>query len=316
VLDWSDFKVFLGVARAGTLSGAARLLQVNQSTVSRRLVALEAEAGARLFDRTPSGYVLSAAGEAVRSRVEELESQALAVERALRGQDASPTGQVRLAASDSFAAWFLVPRLPALYRRHPGISVELVTGNQPVNLARREADISLRLTKPKEPNLIARRLAQASWAVYGSSAYLARHGKPSPKGRLRGQLVIGFDPELRGTVGARWLSSQGDQGKAVLTCNSLVSQAAAVVAGLGLSPLPCVFGDAEPGLERALSRAIGHHELWLVVHPDVRTTARVRAVLDFLTELISAETPLLSGRLPRAPTLHAARAPRAASPRR
>src|SRR6187402_3595408 len=140
MLDWSDFEVFLAVARAGTLSAAARLLKVDQSTVSRRLAALEASAGTRLFDRTPTGYLLTAPGEAMRGRVEDMETHAIAIERQLLGQDTSPTGQVRLAASDSFAAWFLVPRLAGLCSRYPGISVELVTGNQPVNLARREAD--------------------------------------------------------------------------------------------------------------------------------------------------------------------------------
>jgi DNA-binding transcriptional LysR family regulator len=297
VVEWSDFEVFLAVARAGTLSGAARLLKIDQSTVSRRLAALEASGGARLFDRTPAGYVLSAAGEAVRARVEDIEAHAIAIERLLLGQDSSPTGQVRLASSDSFAAWFLVPRLTGLCNRYPGITVELVTGNQAVNLARREADLSLRLTKPKEPNLIARRLGQAAWAVYASSAYLARHGKPSARGRLRGHRVIGFDPELHGTIGARWIAKHGNQGQLVLTCNSLVSQAAAVVAGVGVSALPCVFGDREPELRRVLPRPIGHHDLWLVVHPDVKGSARVRAVMDYLTELVSVEARLLRGDL-------------------
>ena len=302
MLDWDDFKVFLGVARAGTLSAAARLLSVDQSTMSRRLAALEAAAGARLFDKTPSGYLLTAAGEAVLSRVEELEAHAVGVERQLLGHDARPTGQVRLATSDSFAAWFLVPRLAAFNAGYPGIALELVTGNQPTNLARREADISLRLTRPKEPNLVARRLGQAAWAVYGSAAYLGRHGKPSVRARLRGHRVIGLDAELRGTVGARWLVKNGDRGDVLLTCNTLVAQAAAVSAGLGLSPLPCLFGDSEPGIERALPRTIGHHDIWLVVHPDVRSSARVRAVMDYLTELVVAEAGLLSGNVKAKPS--------------
>jgi DNA-binding transcriptional LysR family regulator len=295
MIDWDDYRVFLSVARAGTLSAAARLLQVDQSTISRRLAAFETAAGARLFDRTPDGYVLTAAGEAVSGRVEELESQALAIERQLLGQDARPTGPVRLAASDSFAAWFVVPRLGPLHQLYPGIRVELVTGNQNVNLARREADISLRLSKPKEPNLIARRLGVAAWAVYASAGYLARYGTPAARGRLRGHRVVGLDPELRGTVGARWLAKHGSLGEVALTCNTLIAQAAAVVAGIGLGPLPCVFGDREAALERAFPRVIGQHDLWLVVHPDVRHSARVRAVMDYLSELVSVHAPLLSG---------------------
>jgi DNA-binding transcriptional LysR family regulator len=295
MLDWDDFRVFLCVARAGTLSGAARVLHVNQSTMSRRLAALEQSAGARLFDRTPDGYLLTAAGEAVRGRVEELESHALGIERQLLGHDARPTGSVRLASSDSFASWFLVPRLAGLFASHPGISLEMVAGNQAVNLARRDADISLRLSKPQEPNLIARRLGEAAWALYGSSAYLARRAKPSVRKQLHGQQVIALDSELRGTVGARWLAAHAGRAEISLTCNTLIAQAAAVVAGLGISPMPCLFGDRQAGLVRALPRSIGAHAIWLVVHPDVRSSARVRVVMDYLTELVTSQAALLSG---------------------
>jgi DNA-binding transcriptional LysR family regulator len=106
---------------------------------------------------------------------------------------------------------------------------------------------------------------------------------------------VGLDPELRGTVGARWLAKQGNLAEVPLTCNSLMSQGAAVAAGLGLSPLPCLFGDREPGIERAMPRTIGAHDLWLVVHPDVKSSARVRAVMDYLTELVLSEAALLAG---------------------
>lgn len=299
MLDWNDFRVFLSVARAGTLSGAARVMGVDQSTMSRRLAALEASAGARLFDRTPDGYLLTAAGEAVRGRVEDLESGALFIERQLLGHDARPTGPVRLASSDSFASWFLVPRLAGLFADYPGISLQLVAGNQAVNLARREADISLRLSKPQEPNLIARRLGEAAWAMYGSADYLARRAKPSVRKHLHGQQVIALDSELRGTVGARWLAAHASRAEISLTCNTMIAQAAAVVAGLGLSPMPCLFGDHHADLVRALPQNIGAHAIWLVVHPDVRRSARVRVVMDYLTELVTANSSLLSGRARR-----------------
>lgn len=295
MLDWDDYRVFLSLARAGTLSAAARVLQVNQSTMSRRLAALEAAAGARLFERTPAGYSLSAAGEAVRSQIEQLETCAIGIERQLLGRDARPTGRVRLATSDSFAAWFLLPGLADFYRLYPGIELELVTGNQPVDLARRQADLSLRLSRPKEPHLVARRLRQAPWSLYGSSSYLALHGKPSARGRLRGHRVIAGDVELRGTVGARWLAKHGNLGKVVLRCNTLIAQAAATRAGIGLCPLPCLCGDREPDLARALPRTIGAHDVWLVVHPDVKNSARVRAVMAYVAELVTSAAPLLFG---------------------
>ena len=296
MLDWNDLRIFLAIVRERTLSAAARQLKVDQSTVGRRLAALEEAAGARLFERMPSGYALTAAGESVLETVEQIEGQAIAVERKLRGQDARVAGRVRVAASDSFATWFLVRRLSALRDAHPDILLEFYTGNRPVDLARREADISLRMSKPTQPNLIARRVGIASWAPYASVSYLTSRGTPSARNRFAGHDVVDFDDELSTTIGARWLKTHATGGRVVLTTNSLTCQGAAVLAGLGVSALPCIFGDVEPSLRRISPGVFGHHEVWLVVHPDVNASARVRAVLDYLTMLMKAEAALLSGR--------------------
>ncbi|HEX2732889.1 MAG TPA: LysR family transcriptional regulator [Polyangiaceae bacterium] len=296
MLDWDDFRLFLALEREQTLSGAARRLGVDQSTASRRLQTLEREAGARLFARDTHGYTLTTAGQAVRGGIEEIEGAALRIERLLLGRDARLEGQVRLATSDSLAVWFLVPRLAAFAKRHPGISVELVTGNPPADLAQRAADLSLRLNKPLQPQLVARRLGLGGWALYASRDYIAKRGSPKPKERLNGHDVIAPSAELSSTAGALWLATHGARGRKVFESNSLLSLAAAVKAGLGVCPLPCVFGDQEPEVRRALPGLIGHHEIWLVVHPDVKDSARVRAVADYLTESVLAEVALLSGR--------------------
>jgi DNA-binding transcriptional LysR family regulator len=298
-ISWDDLRVFLAIARERTLSAAARRLRIDQSTVGRRLAALQAAGNARLFDRTPDGFVLTAAGEAVLPAAEQVEGAAIAVERKLIGEDTRPEGAVRLATSDSFAAWFLAPRLQDLGGRYPGIAVELVTGTQPVNLARREADLSLRFSKPAQPQVVARHLGKGAWALYGSAAYARRRGLPQAGRRLEGHEVIAFGDELRGTAGARWLAENGDRGRVVLRSDSLLVHAAAVAAGLGASPLPCLFGDLQPDLRRLLPGVVGHHDVWLVVHPDIRTSARVRAVIDFLTALLKKEAPLLEGRAER-----------------
>ncbi|HYP89404.1 MAG TPA: LysR substrate-binding domain-containing protein, partial [Polyangiaceae bacterium] len=126
-----------------------------------------------------------------------------------------------------------------------------------------------------------------------------RRAKPSVRKHLQGQQVIALDSELRGTVGARWLAAHAGRAQISLTCNTMIAQAAAVVSGLGLSPMPCLFGDHQPGLVRALPRNIGAHSIWLVVHPDVRRSARVRVVMDHLTELVTTNASLLSGRARR-----------------
>jgi DNA-binding transcriptional LysR family regulator len=303
MVDWDDWRIFLSVAREHSLAGTARRLKVNQSTIGRRLAALQATAGTRLFDRTSDGHVLTAAGEAILADVAQIESRALAVERVLLGQDERCEGRVRLATSDTFASWFLVPRLGPLRQRQPGIVIELVTGNRPLDLARREADISLRLGKPTQPQLIARKLGRAAWALYASPDYLARRGRPPPAGQLRGHDVIGFDDELGSSAGATWLRTHARQATIVMTTNSLAAQTAAVKASLGVSALPCLIGDVEPGLRRIASGLVGHHDIWMVVHPDVRTSARVRAVMAALADLIKGEAPLLAGK-------KSARAPR------
>lgn len=296
MLEWSDLRVFLSIARERTLSGAARKLNVDQSTVGRRLSQLEKAAGARLFERAAGGYALTAAAESVLEHIEQIEGQAITVERKLLGQDARIAGPVRVATSDSFASWFLVKHLVALRSRHPEVWIELVTGNRPLDLARREADISLRLTKPTQPHLVARRLGSAAWAPYASRGYIEQRGRPNLRTSLAGHDVVGFDDELAGTVGAKWLKVHGARGRVVLTCNSLNSQGAAVVAGLGVSALPCVFGDAERSLCR-LGNVLGHHDIWLVVHPDLKASARVRAVLEYLSELVHGQSGLLAGKL-------------------
>jgi DNA-binding transcriptional LysR family regulator len=298
-MDWDDFRVLLAIAREHTLSGAARRLNVDQSTIGRRLASLEQAANARLFDRTPEGYVLTAAGEAVLPSIEEIEGSAIAVERRLVGHDLRLEGRVRVALSDSFAVWFVLPRLSELRAQHPGIQIELVTGNLPVDLARREADISVRMAKPEQPNLIARRIGRAAWALYAADSYLQARGVPDVDAGLPDHDVIGFETELRRTAGALWLREHAQHARVAFSTNSLLSVATAVTVGLGVSPLPCLFGDLQPGLRRLPGGVIGHHEIWVVVHPDVRTSARVRIVMSFLAELIEKDAKLIEGERPR-----------------
>lgn len=301
MFDWNDVRVFLAVARSGTLSGAARQLELDQSTVGRRVAALEASAGARLFDRRQHGYLLTAAGEAVLDAAKAIEEQAFGIERKLLGRDERVEGLVRIATSDSFAVWFLVRQLPELRRLAPALCVELITGNPPLDLAKREADLSLRLTKPTEPELVGRRLARAGWAVYASRSYLAERGAPKVKAGFRGHDVLGYEGELKNTFGARWLREHATRAQKPFSSNSLLAQATAVACGLGVSALPCIVGDEEPALARVGPGLIGAQDLWLVIHPDVRGSARVRCVMDYLAARISAAEPLLAGERPASP---------------
>jgi DNA-binding transcriptional LysR family regulator len=286
--DWNDYRYFLAVARAGSLSAAARRMGVDQSTVGRRIAALEARVGARIFDHTPDGYVLTTAGEQVRNDVE-------TVERRLAGGDARVEGIVRVAITEVFANAFIVEHLAVLRRSHPGLSIELVTGIAPVDLARREADLAVRIGKPpRQPNLIVRPLGTAGYALYASQAYLARRGRPQLRGGLGGHEVVCYGGELAAVPLARFMSEHAGEAEVAFRANSVGSVHSAVAAGLGLGVLPCVLGGQ--GLRRVGPAMLGRTPVWSIVHEDLLRTARVRAVLRFLSDLIQRERRALGGR--------------------
>ena len=292
-MDWDDYRYFLAVANAGSLSGAARLMRVDQSTVGRRLVSLEARVGARLFDHTPEGYVLTAAGESVRADVERLQEGFLAVERRLAGEDARLEGSVRLAITEVFANALLIPHLDELRSQHPGLSLELLTGNTPIDLARREADLAVRLgMPPTQPNMVVRQIGLAGFALYASSEYLARDGRPRPRDGLNGHDVISYGGDLSSVPLARFTDERAQKATVVLRVNSVASGFEAVAAGLGIGALPCILGAR--GLER-IGPVGGATPIRSVVHQDLVRNRRIRAVLGFLSDVIQRESRALSG---------------------
>lgn len=157
-MNWDDLRYFLAVQRGGNLARAARALRINATTVGRRLVALEEHVGARLFDRTPEGYVLTRAGHELLPAAERMEADALAIERQVSGADQRLSGGLRLSTTEMLGTRFISPFLARFSKKHPEIRVELSCTNVPANLGRREADIALRLSRPREENLIVKRL--------------------------------------------------------------------------------------------------------------------------------------------------------------
>jgi len=291
--EWSDYRYFLSIADAGSLSAAARQLGVDQSTVGRRLAALEAQVRTRLFDRTPDGYVLTAAGESIRADVQQLEDGFLAIERRLAGGDARLEGVVRLATTEVFASALLIPHLGELRESRPGLSIELITGNRPVDLARREADLALRVgIAPRQPNLVVRQIGSGAYALYGARSYLGRRERPSVKAGLRGHDVIAYSGELARAPLGRWIAQHGGRAQLAFQANSLDAVYRAVVAGLGLGVLPCLFADRT--LER-VGGVLGGSPILTVVHADLVRNARIRAVLTFLTDVVEQERAALLG---------------------
>ena len=288
--NWDDLRIFLAVARAGSLSGAARSLGVNHSTVFRRIGAFERALDGRLFDRLPGGYVLTAAGEEMRESAERVEAEIAALGRKVVGQDLRLSGTVRIATIDMLAVWLLPRHLAAFRTAYPGIEIEIVVSNAAVNLSRHEADVALRVGSQPPESLVGRRGGRLVFACYGASSMHDRdEGLP-----LAERDWIGFDSDHEALVRrfARFLPKV----RPIYRVNSIAAAVAAAKAGLGLAPLPCGIADLEPDLVRIAPLPDAFTlDLWLLTHEDLRRTARIRAFLDFLASALTAEAPLLEG---------------------
>jgi DNA-binding transcriptional LysR family regulator len=293
-LDWNDLSYFLAVCRAGTLAGAARDLGVRHSTVGRRLEALEQALNVSLFTRTPDGFVLTEAGAGILPLAEEAERAAVAIERQVAGADMRIEGIVRVTASEAFSG-FLVRRLAALHERHPGLMVEVLTGNRFYDLTRGEADLALRIGETPQPDLICKRIGVAGWSVYAAASYLKRRGTPASLDDLSGHAVIGFDETMAQVPGAMWLAEHAGKAEVVMRGNSIVAALNAAIVGMGIAVLPCFMAEAEANLKRLSPEVIGNRDIWLVFHADVAKIARVRTVIDFITDFVAGEATQLRG---------------------
>lgn len=286
MLDWSDLQHFLAVARGGTLAAAAASLRINPTTVGRRLAALEEGVGTRLFDRTPEGYVLSAAGRDLLVRAERMEAEALSVERELAGADQRLAGTVKLTATEMLATRFIMPEVHRLHAAHPDITLDLVCSNRSVSLSRREADIALRLARPVEENIVTRRLAAIDLALYAARSYLAQHGGPTAAATLDGHRVLAFADSRAFAIENRWLDERLGSGLVVMRSDSVSSIYAAVVAGLGVALLPRAVADRDGALVALSQDGPEPRVIWQAVHADVAKSGRVRAVLAFLGDIL------------------------------
>jgi DNA-binding transcriptional LysR family regulator len=293
-MDWDDLRFFLAAYRAGSSSGAARLLAVRHTTVGRRLAVLEDALNARLFIRTPEGMTPTALAIAILPLAEEAERNVVAIQRQAGSGDSVVDGKVRLTTSEAFSD-YLIRHLPQLQQRHPALAVEILSSNRVLDLLRGEADIAVRMTATSQSELTCRCVGNAGWSLYASEAYVARRGVPDLLADLANHDVIGFDESLKGSPGAQWVSVHAKAAHIPLRGNSLGAIMSAAAVGIGIAVAPCLLGSAQPALRRLSAHPVSTRGIWLVFHPSAAEIARIRIVVDFLAEIIGADRHFLAG---------------------
>ncbi|NKL86782.1 LysR family transcriptional regulator [Rhizobium leguminosarum] len=282
-MEWSDLKLFLAIARFGTLGAAARSLGLTQPTMGRRLRALETSLGQTLFQRTTDGFVLTDEGAAVFAGAERIEDEALAVERVLAGGSRQLDGFLRLSSSDWFGAHVLSPVLAEFSQVHPKVEVELLTDSRLLSLSRREADLVFRIQPFTEAAVISRKLIHIEYGVYIS------RGAPHPEaGDGEGTRLVTMDEAFGDMPDVGWLRRLLPRADIVMRSNSRDVQAALCANGAGLAVLPRPLGDSLATIELVdLGEPPPGRDTWVGYHRDMKRLARLRALLDLVIERLA-----------------------------
>lgn len=275
-MEWSDLRLFLAIAREGTLSAAARKLALTQPTMGRRLRTLEAAVGHKLFQRTGAGFVLTDEGSTLLGHAERMEDEALAIERRLSGQTHQLEGTLRITSSDWFGTHVLTPVLAEFSVRHPQITIELLTDGRFMSLSRREADVAFRIRPFDEADVVSRKSLHMRYGAY------LRQGLTHPiAGDGTGSALLTMDSAFAGTPDDSWLQAMLPRARVVFCSNSRDVQAMMCAQGLGIAVLPIPLGESTAGIERIdLGAEPPGRDTWIGYHRDLRRLARLRALLD------------------------------------
>ncbi|ACS42303.1 Transcriptional regulator, LysR family [Methylorubrum extorquens AM1] len=291
-MAWDEFRLVQAIADRGALAPAAAHLGINPSTAFRRLAAVEAELGARLFERHRSGYVPTPAGEAMAAAAARMEEEVARFDREVADRAQTPSGLLRVTAAATLVTDFLMPILGRFRARYRQVQIELVTSEEALNLSRRDADVALRATHDPPPNLVGRRLGTIAWAVYGPAREDADGETDSGDADW-----VSPSEAVAGGLFARFVAARAGPERVALRLNSVQGLCEAIVEGVGIGPLPCYRGDRLASLRRLSGpepELAG--SLWLLTHPDLRHAARVRAFMDHVAAEVAPLRPVLEGR--------------------
>ncbi|MDM0113985.1 LysR family transcriptional regulator [Variovorax sp. J22R133] len=297
MLDWNDLKYFVAVARHGSTLAAGRALEVDQSTVQRRLTALERHIGRALVQRHTSGYRLTDFGMEMLDTARQVEQAVDGFEQALVVSRRNAAGVIRLTCPEP-----LVNRLTKsglldrFHAQHPDMHVEFVMSDKYVDLRTGEADVALRSGDTDDAALVGRKVGDSLWAVYASKDYVARHGKPSSIEELALHPLAGFEENMSGHRASQWLRQVAPNANVAARSGSVLGLLLSAKAGVGVAPLPTALGDSEADLVRVLGPIPALSRDWrLLAMPEIRKTARVSAFFDFMVAEIEALKPIITG---------------------
>jgi DNA-binding transcriptional LysR family regulator len=290
-MDWDNARIFLAIYRAGTLRGAAAQLDIDQATVGRRLATMEKALNARLFLRTPSGYVATPAGDLAVSAAEQMESAADRLQREMQGIDNRLSGTIRVATSDTMATHFVIEAMQRLHLRHPDIRIVLSASTQLSSLTRREADIAIRTVRPTSPELISRHLTRRTLGLYASNSYLEKHGMPVPGNALAGHDIVIYQASVAPRHADKLCGEPVANARVAMEVNTGLILHEAVRLGLGIGELATHMADRMPELTRIWPEREQSYDVYLVMHSDLNRSARVRAAADAIIAAFPAKGP-------------------------
>jgi DNA-binding transcriptional LysR family regulator len=303
--DWDDYRFFLAVVAAGSLSAAARALHVNTTTVLRRIGHLEESLDVRLFDRLRSGYALTSDGARLLQALDPVDQRLTSVLRDFQSGKSDEKGVVRLGVSEVLATHLLAPSLHRLNAQAPQLQIDIVTDNHlagPGSSPRvlnhlRDVDLALRLARPTQGDMMVRKLGDMAYGVFAAATYLEGHRSTPTASDLKHHKIIGFLENELPLGPVWWLSRVERTGEVVARSASAQARAAAASAGLGVTALPLILADSYPDLRMVLPpSAVGALEIWLLVRADMAKSPKTRSLIDFLVAEVQEQSAALLGK--------------------
>jgi len=294
-LAWDDLRLVKSIAEVRSLPAAAELLGVNHSTVFRRLGQLEEALDTKLFERHRTGYTLTAVGEEMVELAQKVDEDITAFMRKLVGREIAPAGELRVTTNDSLLIHLLTPLFARFHRQCHDVRLDVVLANQELNLSKRDADVAIRATDDPPENLVGRRAATIAWALYGRAEEF-REPKVVDSESLYEHDWVSLGENLATMKVFKFVRDHVPAERIAYKVNTVLGMAEAIEQGLGIGHLPCFVGDTRPGLARLGAPdpefATG---LWLLTHPDLRQSPRVRVFLDFLAAEIGKQRKMIEG---------------------